>query len=96
MNKCYISGPITGTTDYVERFNFAAEQVKRLYPDFQIINPVELCINLPVETSWKEYMDVCLKALNECTHIMMMDGWEFSKGATVEYYIARDKGLFFL
>jgi len=96
VSKCYLSGPITGTTDYIDRFKFTAKQIKSLYPDFQIINPVELCAHLPESTTWKEYMDLCIKALNDCTHIVMMDGWEFSRGAVVEYYLAKDKGLFFL
>ena len=97
MKKIYLSGPISGTTDFKDRFLCAELDMCNLFRFPKIRNPVKFCSHLdPWKTSWAEYMDVCIPELEGCTHIYMMDGWEDSKGACVEYYLARQFGLTFI
>ena len=39
----YLSGPITGTSDYIQRFADAVFQATELFPEAEILNPVEFC-----------------------------------------------------
>lgn len=81
--KVYISGAITGTDDYMERF---AKAEKSLADNgFIVINPAKVNGQLPVETTWEEYMKMSLVMLDMCDAIYMLDGWKNSKGACIEY-----------
>lgn len=93
--RIYISGPISGTADYKERFRQAkteiAEMVKTSMFDWTIINPVEFCEQ--IDGTWADYMDVCLAALRLCDAIYILRGWEKSKGATIEKLYAEEAGF---
>lgn len=94
--KVYISGPISGTTDFVERFKAAEKEVSKVFPGSLLVNPVTGCKahGLTGENTWEEFMDVCLyKLMPGCTHLFMMENWEKSVGARVEYYVGKDRGL---
>lgn len=86
--ECYISGPVTGTTDYIERFK-KAEAIVREYK-WEPINPVAVNALLPSDTSWIEYMKMSLEMLTRknCAAILMLKGWENSRGARIEREIA--------
>lgn len=43
--RIYISGPITGTTDYKERFAVAEEKLKA--NGYEVVNPAKLAAALP-------------------------------------------------
>lgn len=88
--KIYISGKITGTTDYMERF--AAAEEKLVAEGHTPINPAKVNSNLPEGTTWAEYMDVSLVLLGMCTAIYMLKGWEDSRGARVEFNEATKRG----
>ena len=94
--KIYISGKITGTDDYQKRFEDHAEKVRKLFPFVEIVNPVPVCAELPVGSSWPTYMEVCIDELRKCDMISMIPGWEDSKGACVEYYIAKERNMSFI
>lgn len=89
--KIYISGPITGTTDYMERFTKIQKELE--YRGYEVINPALINSNLPKSTTWEEYMRVSLVMLEMCDAIYLLKGWRNSKGATLEYNRARQWGL---
>lgn len=95
--KIYLSGPITGTAGYRERFGLLEEKLRLFFPEATFVNPVELCAQEgldPVKNSWADFMDVCLEALNrDCTHICMMKGWRESKGAYIELIVAKNNRM---
>lgn len=83
MARVYISGPITGVPDYLIRF----EQAKKFLFTrgfFDVVNPAQMCINLPSSFTHDEYMRVCMAALECCDTIYMLKGWEQSEGAKAE------------
>lgn len=86
----YISGAITGTTDYMERFENAENKLKEL--GYDVINPAKINSFLPTDTTWKQYMEVDYKLLDVCDSIYMLSGWENSKGANAELEYANLKG----
>ena len=91
--RIYISGPITNVIDYKEKFARAEQNLKAKYPDAEIINPTVLD-KLPL--TYDEYMELDLRLLGMCEGIYMMEGWEKSKGACIEFGYATAKELIIL
>jgi hypothetical protein len=54
--KNYISGLISGTTDYMERFASMETRLREL--GYSVINPARECASLPESTTWKGYRRV--------------------------------------
>ena len=70
--RIYISGKVTGTTDYVERFAKAEESLKDMGETY---NPVTHTANIPAGSPWIEYMKVALAGMFTCNTIYMLRGW---------------------
>ena len=85
-NKIYISGPITGTNDYMKRFGDAEEKFIKL--GYSVINPAKVNAQLPKDTTYEEYMRMSIVMLNMCDIIYMLDGWRESCGACLERQLA--------
>lgn len=81
--KIYISGAITGTDDYMERFAKAEKELTER--GYSVVNPAKVNAQLPEDTSYEEYMNMCFCMLDMCDVIYMLDGWEKSCGANREY-----------
>ncbi|MGL5913173.1 MAG: DUF4406 domain-containing protein, partial [Bacteroidales bacterium] len=49
------------------------------------------------EEEWHYYMNECWALIAQCTHIYMLKGWEFSRGARLEKGVAEafGKGVMF-
>ena len=88
--KVYISGPITGTDDYMERF--ARKEAELTEEGCIVINPAKVNRMLPDETGYGEYMMMCLEMMRMCDSVCMMDGWERSNGARFEHMFAKITG----
>lgn len=92
--RIYISGPITGVLDYKEKFARAEEKIKANHPDAEVINPT--MIVLPESCKHEDYMKIDFMLLNLADAIYMLNGWELSKGACMEYGYAIAKDLIIL
>lgn len=88
IDKIYISGKITGTTDYIQRFESAEKALSKYYT---VINPAKVNAQLPKETVWEEYMKMSMCMLEMCNAIYMLKGWKDSKGAILEHEFAKSK-----
>ncbi len=86
--RIYISGAITGTDDYMERFKAAEE----ILAGNEVLNPAAVCARLP-ELEYEEYMKVALTMLAMSEAIYMLPGWQQSRGANREYGYAIAKGM---
>lgn len=87
----YISGKITGL-DFNDAYKtFLDAQLKYESVGFEVINPMR--INHDNDGSWESYMRADLKAMMGCTHIYMLKGWHTSRGANIEYNLARELNL---
>ena len=85
----YISGPITDVPDYKEKFGLIEASLK--LEGYETVNPSN--VNLGENATWEEYMRHDIKLLCDCDAVFMMKGWQRSKGARVENYIAKKLGL---
>ena len=89
-NRIYISGAITGTDDYMERFAKAEKKLSE--QGYSVINPAKVNAQLPKDTYYKDYMKMCLCMLDMCDAICMLKGWSKSCGANRELGFAMAKG----
>lgn len=89
--RVYISGAISGTEDYLERFETAEK--KLIEEGYTVINPARIMSSLPADTSYEEYMNIGIIMLDMCQRIYMLKGWEKSPGANREFGYALGKGM---
>jgi len=93
--KLYLAGPMTGLPEY----NFPAFEMacKQLRANGLVINsPHEIAHEEPDgrgSLDYEVYIRAGLKMLLECTGIIMLPGWELSKGCFTELYVATALGL---
>jgi len=87
----YISGPMTGIEEHnYPAFNALAGQLRAA--GFEVINPAD---NFGGDDSRPraDYMRLDVAHVLAATEVMVMDGWERSRGARMEVAIARELGL---
>ena len=84
--KIYISGAITGTDDYMERFAKAEKELTE--QGYSVVNPAKVNSQLPEDTTYEEYMKMCFCMLDICEAIFMLKGWSKSCGSNREYWYA--------
>lgn len=89
--RIYISGPITGTDDYLERFSEKEGELES--QGYSVINPAAVNSMLPKDTAYEEYMQMSFTMLGMCGSIYMLKGWEKSCGANREYGYALAKDM---
>ena len=94
--RIYLSGKITGREieDYTRQF--ARAEIFYKTGGFDVVNPVtigEVILKNNPKAKWEDFMAEDLKALRTCTHIVLLEGWEESKGAKMEKAEAEKLGL---
>ena len=99
----YISGPITSRVklgeDWRRYFNDAEDSLRRI--GFKnIVNPVGIahtvdrnCALAGRKATYADYMKADIEALIKCKTILMLQSWDISAGATLEYQIADALGM---
>lgn len=83
----YISGKITGTDDYLQRFESAENHLNTMNIT-DVINPAKVNSYLP-ELSYSQYIKMSLCMLEMCDTIYMLKNWENSIGAKLEWEFAK-------
>lgn len=84
MARVYIAGPMTGYPELnYPAFASAAERLRA--NGFEVVSPAELN---PITEEYRAAMRKDIIALVDCDFICLLDGWEKSKGATLEHHIA--------
>ena len=91
--KLYLSGAITGTDDYMDRFSMAE---KSLEVEHTIINPAKVNAQLPSDTDYEDYMKMSFCMLDMCDGIYLLKGWDKSCGSNRELGYAMAKGKIIL
>lgn len=79
----YIAGPITGQMDYIKEFAKAERNLKKR--GHIVINPSMIPPGLKRQ---EDYMEICYPMISASDAVYMLDGYEGSKGAQLEYEFA--------
>ena len=88
--RVYISGPITGTTDYLERFDRMEALLRQ--QGFSVINPARVNAMMPKDLTHEEYMAMSLTMLELADMVYFLRGWQKSKGCQTEWDAAVAQG----
>lgn len=83
----YIAGPMSGLPGYNRRAFDAAERMLRR-DGHLVLNPAVLPTDLP----YKTYLPICLTMLQQCDVVLLLHGWELSRGARLEAEFAKTQG----
>jgi len=86
MTRLYIAGPMSGLP-LLNFPAFHAEAARLRALGYEVSNPAE--INPDAGMPWAECMRRDIPELVKCDGIVMLPGWERSKGASLEHHIAR-------
>ena len=81
--KIYISGAISNTDDFMERFAKAEKELTE--KGYSVVNPAKVNAQLPEDTSYEDYMKMSFCMLDMCDAIYMLQDWKKSCGANREY-----------
>ena len=82
----YISGAITGDSNYKEKFQKAKKDLEAR--GYNVITPAEF--DLPEGATWEEYMKWDIAWLLTCDGIYMLKDWKQSRGARIEQFLAKE------
>lgn len=88
--KIYLAGPMTGYADLNFPHFHATAAVLRAR-GHEVVNPAE--VNPDVGAEWAACMKQDIKVLVDCDAIAVLDGWQNSRGATLEHHIATALGM---
>lgn len=81
--KLYVAGPMSGLPEYnYPAFHAAAARLRTA--GYEVENPAEN----PAEDTWVDYMRASLRQVSVVDGVAVLDGWQLSRGATLEVHIA--------
>lgn len=96
----YISGPITGMPNGNKEAFFEMEEQLLAVGYTQIINPRKLDTpqefkdgKMEIAELWKIMMKQSVKDMMDCNSVVFLDGWENSRGAKIEFELAKEVGM---
>ena len=91
MARAYISGPIslgdTATAEDIERNKESFRMTARYLENAGDV-PLSPLVNEGVGKTWNEYMRLDIALLMTADKIVMLPGWEHSRGARIEHDLA--------
>lgn len=89
----YIAGPMSGIKDY-NHPAFHAKAAELRAQGEEVINPAEKDAEIGYDAPWDTYLrqDLILIA-QHCDKIVLLDGWENSKGAALERLVGAKLGM---
>ena len=92
INKVYIAGGMSGYEEFnFPAFNRAEEILRGVYGYKRVINPAKL--HSTTDLPWEEFLKRDLLELIACDAVFLLNGWEKSRGATLEALVAYTLGL---
>lgn len=94
LGTIYLAGPMSGLPDFnYPAFHAAAAKLRA--DGHTVLNPAENPEPSPRgdTVTWADWMRLALAQLIQADTVVLLPGWWVSRGAVVEYKLARDLGL---
>lgn len=89
--KTYIAGPMTGLPGHnYAAFSSLTQSLRAQGVD--VLSPHEIDSG-SMDRGWEWYMREALKMLLKCDSVLMLPGWQNSKGACLERSVAEALGM---
>ena len=90
MKKVYLAGAMSGLPEFnYPAFNAEAARIRAL--GYHVENPAEN--KAPECGTWQGWMRLSLRQMLMCDSVAMLPGWGKSKGALIEYNLAKSLGM---
>ena len=90
--KVYVSGPMTGYAEFnYPAFEDACQRLRAA--GYEVVSPHEINPPDDEEHEWSWYMRRDIVGLMEAEGVVVLPGWEASRGAALETYIAKAMGM---
>lgn len=90
MKRLYIAGPMTGLPHFnYPAFHEADNELRAR--GFEVENPADNPV--PPCGTWQGYMRMSLRQISRVDGLVMLPGWVRSRGARIEWLIAKLLGL---
>ena len=93
MKKVYISGRVSGLPYEEVKAKFEAAALHLRYENYEPIIPL---VDGAKDSEWVRLIQRSMDLLSKCDGIYMIDGWNRSFGAQIEYLVATKLGLFII
>ena len=88
--KIYVAGPMSGIAGYnLPRFRKATLDLESV--GFEVVNPGRR--GVIDGYTWEQYMRDAIRDLVDCDAVALLDGWQESEGARLEFIIADGLGM---
>lgn len=78
----YIAGPVSGIAD-LNRPAFEKATRKLRGMGYIVRNPHEICVDVDPD-DWEACMRKCLREMMDCSLVLLLPGWQQSKGCNLE------------
>ena len=90
MRRIYVAGPMSGLPEFNYPAFHEAEAALRAI-GYHVENPAR---NEPPPCgTWEGWLRLAIAQVVTCDEIALLPGWEQSKGATLEFHIARQLSM---
>lgn len=90
LGAVYIAGPMSGLPDLNHpAFHSAAAELRAA--GYEVLNPAEN--TGPDADDWAGWMRLAIAQLVRSQAVVLLPGWERSRGARLEHFLARELGL---
>jgi hypothetical protein len=97
MHYIYLAGPVSGRPEqeYLSHFDRVADEIRRKTKGMDIapFNPVRFCRDgrqIPQDAPWHLFLRACIPHLADSDGIGLLQGWEKSRGARMELFVAQE------
>ena len=86
-DKVYIAGKVTGLYRCTVEWNFTKRKLQLQEAGHEVFCPIDVCKE---HWSWFRCMTVCIfNLVFRCNKISLLHNWKHSRGAKIEYKIAK-------
>jgi len=93
MKLIYVAHPFSGKAENVEKAERILRQLMREYPDYVFYSPLHAMGYYYHDVPYDKGMEHCLEMLRRCDELWLCEGWEDSRGCSIEYSYAKGTGI---